>query len=120
MSRVSATLKSINQGRSVQKYERVVEGLAAGGQLVDVADEDDAVLHRNTEKCDRCAAAAGATWLTLRPNEVGDSWGQRLILTVAEASEGGLAAWSGQIGAIHSWRSLYRLNRVGHPGTMAV
>ena len=77
-------------------------------QIIDAAgDGTGNVLARH-------AAAAGATWLTLRPNEVGDSWGQRLMLAVAEASEGGLAAWSGRIGAIHGWRSRDRLNRVRH------
>jgi len=36
-----------------------------------------------------------------------------------EASETGLAPWSGKIGAIHGGRGRPRLSRVGHLGTMA-
>ncbi len=40
-------------------------------------------------------------------------------IVVAEASEAGLAPWSGQIGAIHGGRGRSRLNREGRLGTMA-
>jgi hypothetical protein len=81
----------------------------------------------------RCAAAVGAAWLTRRPNEgwsrragIGvevDTARKRAGSVVAEASEAGLAPWSGRIGAIHGSpdvrRDPSRLNRVGHLGTTA-
>ena len=67
-------------------------------------------------------ACRRSPWCASRFHVLGaeiDAARKRAGFVVPEATEAGLAPWSGQIDVIHGGRGRSRLNRVGHLGTVA-